>query len=91
MGDYLQGSQTVKAISENMLRVFGAHRDDSLGIPELSLETVTQLQDALNAIQSGTLKSNGIYPVTYKVNDRVELLSEPKWLQDWDPTYPELK
>jgi len=48
------------------------------------------LQDALNAIQSGTLKSNGIYPVTYKVNDRVELLSEPKWLQDWDPTYPEL-
>ena len=91
MGDYLQGSQTVKAISENMLRVFGAHRDDSLGIPELSLETVTQLQDALNAIQSGTLKSIGIYPVTYKVNDRVELLSEPKWFQNWDPTYPELK
>ena len=28
---------------------------------------------------------------TYKVNDRVELFSEPKWLQDWDPTYPELK
>ena len=90
MGDYLQGSQTIKAISENMLRVFGAHRDDSLGIPELSLETVTQLQDALNAIQSGTLKSIGIYPVTYKVNDRVELLSEPKWFQDWDPIYPEL-
>ncbi len=26
-----------------------------------------------------------------KVNDRVELLSESKWLQDWDPTSPELK
>jgi hypothetical protein len=91
MGDYLRGSQTIKLVSENRLRVFGAHRDDSLGIPELSLETVTQLQDALNAIQSGTLKSNGIYSVTYKVNDRVELLSEPKWSQDWDPTYPELK
>ena len=90
MGDYLQGAQTIEAVSENRLRVFGAHRDDSLGIPELSLQTVTQLQDALNAIQSGTLKSNGIYPVTYKVNERVELLSEPKWLQDWDPTYPEL-
>ena len=91
MGDYLQGSQTIKAVSDNRLRVFGAHGDDSIGIPELSLETVTHLQDALIDIQSGTLKSNGIFPVTYKVNDRVELLSEPSWLQDWDPTYPELK
>jgi len=91
MGDYLQGSQTIKSVSENRLRVFGAHRDDSLGIPELSLETVTQLQDALNAIHSGRLKSSGVYPVTYKVNDRVELLSEPKWLQDWNPTYPQLR
>jgi len=91
MGDYLQGSQTIKAVSDNRLRVFGAHGDDSIGIPELSLETVTHLQDALIDIQSGTLKSHGIFPVTYKVNDRVELLSEPSWLQDWDPTYPELK
>ena len=90
MGDYLQGAQTIESVSENRLRVFGAHRDDSIGVPELSLETVTQLRDALNAIQSGTLKSNGIYPVTYKVDDRVEILSEPKWLQDWDPIYPEL-
>jgi glyoxylase-like metal-dependent hydrolase (beta-lactamase superfamily II) len=91
MGDYLQGSRTIQSLSENTLRVFGAHRDDSLGIPELSLETVIQLQDTLNAIKSGVLKSNVAYPVTYKVNDRVELLSEPKWLQNWDPTYPELK
>ena len=90
MGDYLQGAQTIESVSENRLRVFGAHRDDSVGVPELSLETVTQLRDTLNAIQSGTLKSNGIYPVTYKVDDRVEFLSEPKWLQDWDPIYPEL-
>ena len=69
MGDYLRVSQTIKLVSENRLRVFGAHRDDSLGIPELSLETVTQLQDALNAIQSGTLKSNGIYSVTYNENN----------------------
>ena len=90
MGDYLQGAQTIESVSGNSLRVFGAHRDDSVGVPELSLETVTQLRDALNAIQSGTLKSNGIYPVTYKVDDRVDILSEPKWLQDWDPIYPEL-
>ena len=90
MGDYLQGAQTIESVSENSLRVFGAHRDEFSGVPELGLETVTQLRDALNAIRSGTLKSHGIYPVTYKVDERVDLLSEPKWLQDWDPIYPEL-
>ena len=45
MGDYLQGAQTIEAVSENSLRVFGAHRDDSVGVPELSLETVTQLRE----------------------------------------------
>ena len=90
MGDYLQGAQAIKSVSGNSLRVFGAHRDDSVGVPELSLETVTLLEDTLNAIQSGTLKSNGAYPVIYKVDNRVELMSEPKWLQDWDPIYPEL-
>jgi len=90
MGDYLQGAETIESVSGNSLRVFGAHRDDSIGVPELSLETVTKLRSTLNAIRSGTLRSSGIYPVTYQVNDRVELLSEPKWLQDWDPVYPEL-
>ncbi|MDG2442231.1 MAG: MBL fold metallo-hydrolase, partial [Luminiphilus sp.] len=91
MGDYLQGARTIEAVSGMNLRVFGAHRDDALGVPELAFETIFQLQDALDAIQSGTLKSNGIYPVVYTVNDRVDLLSEPRWLQQWEPTYPELK
>lgn len=91
MGDYLQGAQTIESASAVQLRVFGAHRDDALGVPELSFETVVQLQGALDAIRSGTLKSNGIYPVAYTVNDRVDLLSEPRWLQQWEPTYPELK
>ena len=90
MGDYLQGAQTIESVSGMNLRVFGAHRDDALGVPELRLETVVQLQAALEAIQSGTLKSNGIYPVAYTVSERVQLLAEPKWLQKWKPTYPEL-
>ena len=45
---------------------------------------------AINSPHIEKLKSNGIYPVSYKVDERVELLSEPKWLQDWDPIYPEL-
>ncbi|WP_435217116.1 MBL fold metallo-hydrolase [Luminiphilus sp. nBUS_07] len=90
MGDYLQGTQTIESVSGMNLRVFGAHRDDALGVPELTFETIVQLQDALDAIQSGTLKSNGIYPVSYTVSERVQLLAEPKWLQKWKPTYPEL-
>ena len=61
-----------------------------MGVPELSFETVIKLQDALDAIQSGALNSNGIYPVSYTVSERVQLLAEPKWLQRWKPTYPEL-
>ena len=90
MGDYLQGAQTIESVSGMNLRVFGAHRDDALGVPELRLETVVKLQAALEAIQSGALKSNGMYPVAYAVSERVELLAEPKWLQKWKPTYPEL-
>ena len=90
MGDYLQGAETIESLGEPSLRVFGAHRDDTIGIPELNLESVIRLRDALKDIHSGTLKSNGIYPVSYKVDERVQLLSEPKWLQDWDPIYPEL-
>ena len=90
MGDYLQGARTIESVSGIDLRVFGAHRDDALGVPELTFETVVQLQDALEAIQSGALKSNGMYPVAYTVSERVQLLSEPKWLQKWKPTYPEL-
>ena len=36
MGDYLQGAQTIESVSGMNLRVFGAHRDDALGVPELA-------------------------------------------------------
>ena len=36
MGDYLQGAQTIESVSGMNLRVFGAHRDDALGVPELT-------------------------------------------------------
>jgi hydroxyacylglutathione hydrolase len=90
MGDYLQGAQTIESVSGDSLRVFGAHRDASLGVPELNLETVIRLRKTLNGIRSGALESIGTYPVIYEIDDRVQLLSEPKWLQDWTPMYPAL-
>ena len=44
MGDYLQGAQTIESVSGDSLRVFGAHRDAAIGVPELNLETVTRLR-----------------------------------------------
>ena len=90
MGDYLQGAQTIESVSGDSLRVFGAHRDAFLGVPELNLETVIRLRKTLNGIRSGALESIGTYPVIYEIDDRVQLLSEPKWLQDWTPMYQAL-
>ena len=107
LGDYLQGARTIRQVRDKDLRIFGAHRggemilgdadvlpdnEDNLSrLPELSVETVYHLQKSLEAIRAGDLESSGFYPVTYPVDDRVVLLAEPSWLQQWDPIYPELE
>ncbi len=107
LGDYLQGTRTIRQVKDNDLRIFGAHRggemilgdadirpdnEDNLSkLPELSVETVHHLQKSLEAIRAGEIESSGFYPATYPVDDRVVLLAEPSWLQQWDPIYPELE
>ena len=90
LGDYLQGTVTVQAAAGSTLRVFGAHRDDRVGLPELGLDTVVRLQQTLRQIQAGSLASEGVYPAMYGVDERVTLLTEPRWLQRWTPRYPDL-
>jgi len=84
MGDYLQGSDTVlAAVSENV-DFLGAHRDAAPGVPRLSLKDVEDLRATLIAIRDGTARGIGRYPREYRVNDRIQLLAEPRWLQDWE-------
>jgi hydroxyacylglutathione hydrolase len=90
LGDYLQGAETIQAVRQGRLRVFGAHRDGAIGLPELGLDNVNALKNSLLEIRSSVADSTGIYPVSYTVDDQVVLLSEPKWLQNWEAMYPSL-
>ncbi len=81
--DYLEGSGTILRETSTDSSLFGAHRDSAPGIPVLSTQDVEDLQQTLIAIKAGTATGKGSYPQVYKVNERIELLTEPPWLQNW--------
>jgi hypothetical protein len=83
MGDYLQGSDTMLSEVREHVHILGAHRDAAPGLPRLSREDVEDLRNALIAIRDGTAKGSGMYPREYRVNDRIQLLAEPRLLQEW--------
>jgi glyoxylase-like metal-dependent hydrolase (beta-lactamase superfamily II) len=83
MGDYLQGSDTMLSAVRDHVHILGAHRDAAPGLPRLSREDVEDLRAALIAIRDGKAKGSGIYPREYRVNDRIQLLAEPRLLQEW--------
>jgi glyoxylase-like metal-dependent hydrolase (beta-lactamase superfamily II) len=88
MGDYLQGADTVLGAVPANARIFGAHRVAPPGAPKLAIEDVEDLESALRAIRAGELRGTGVYPVVYRVNSRLELYAEPRWLQNWTPRHP---
>ena len=91
LGDYRQGANNVQRTHKaERLRIFGAHRDAALGLPELNQQTVSALLTTLDALRTHSLSGKGVYPVAYPVDERVTLLAEPRWFQRWEPRYPEL-
>jgi len=88
MGDYVQGAQTLLETASPDTRIYGAHRMDPPGAPELALSDVEDLESALAAIRAGELESTGFYPWVYPVNSRMHLHAEPAWLQNWEPRHP---
>jgi len=89
LGDYAQGAATVLGRVEPGTRLFGAHRMTPPGAPELDLDDVRDLRRSLEALARGELEGEGVYPVSYPVNDSMDLLAEPAWLQRWAPSHPE--
>jgi hydroxyacylglutathione hydrolase len=83
MGDYAAGAETLLGAIEEDVRVFGAHRVDPAGLPELAFDDIKDLRDSLAAIRQGYLAGDSGYPETFEVNGRVEILAEPLWLQRW--------
>ena len=90
MGDYAQGAATLLAAVPDDIRVFGAHRTAPQGIPVLSRQDIVAIRDTLQNISDATVEGEGSYPLTYPVNERMQLLAEPRWLQNWQQRYPDL-
>jgi glyoxylase-like metal-dependent hydrolase (beta-lactamase superfamily II) len=79
--DYLLGADTVLASAPSDVTIFGAHRVAPSGLPVLALDDAADLRSALLAIAAGDLSGEGLYPVVYPINDRLELYAEPSWLR----------
>ena len=64
--------------------IFGAHRREPPGAPSLRFEDLQDLERGLNAIRDGEIEGQGSYPQAFLINERLSMLAEPRWLQDWE-------
>lgn len=83
MGQYLEAAERLGELADPAWRLLGAHRDAAPGAPVLRMDDVTDLRAALVAIRDGEAEGTGTYPVSYRINERIELVAEPRWLQRW--------
>ncbi len=84
MGEYLAASAPlIDELPEDVV-FFGAHRDAPPGAPKLGYQDLQDLRSALLRLRSGELEGEGFYPQSFVINERLWLLAEPRWLQDWD-------
>ena len=90
LGDYQQGAATLLSNTSADTKVFGAHRSGPPGAPVLTREDIQDVSSALQNIKAETVEPEGDYPISYRVNERIVLLAEPKWLQNWEQRYPNL-
>ena len=82
--EYLAGTVNVLRDASADSALYTAHRVQAPGVPTLDMTDVADLQETLLSIRSGNADGEGFYPHVYPVNERLELLAEPPWLQDWD-------
>lgn len=84
MGDYLSTSQSLLSTLPDDVLIYGAHRGGPPGAPELVFTDLVDLNRSLESIKDRTTSGEGFYPQVFRVNDRIVILAEPRWLQDWD-------
>ena len=90
LGEYEQGSDNLLGYISAQTRIYAAHRLHPPGAPVLGLKDIKDLRQTLSNIRERSIQPGGIYPVAYPINDSFNLLAEPRLLQNWDITYPEL-
>jgi glyoxylase-like metal-dependent hydrolase (beta-lactamase superfamily II) len=89
LGDYAQGAEHLSDVVNSQTKIYGAHRLYPPGAPVFGASDVKDLQTSLRKIRNGNQDTQGLYPVSYPVNDEMTLWAEPPWLQNWDATYPD--
>lgn len=86
MGDYpLTAERLLARLPEDTV-FFGAHRSSAPGAPTLRRPDLEALHEKLTGIEAGTIDGLGSYPAEFTINHRMALLTEPRWLQRWEPT-----
>ena len=83
MAGYLQGAMTLLSATQDGVILYGAHRTKPPAAPRLARGDLQALQATLVDIRDGGATAQGIYPRVYAVNDQLQLLAEPEFLQDW--------
>lgn len=83
MGSYLQGAQTLLERIGTGTPIYGAHRGPEPVIPRLGIDDVRDLQEVLVEIRDRQAVGQGTYPVSYPINERLNILTEPRFLQSW--------
>lgn len=83
MGSYLQAAETLLERIEISTPIYGAHRGPEAVIPRLGMDDVRDLQEALMGIRDRRVVGEGSYPVSYPVNEKLNILAEPRFLQSW--------
>ena len=66
-------------MTNNESTLLTAHRSKAQGAPLLRRHDLEDLLLTLKEIKSGTRKGKGVFPVTYKVNDEIDLLTDLSW------------
>lgn len=91
LGDYLQSAEKVldrtRSLQDAVFR--GAHAPPVNTIPKNSRNELVVFRDQLHAMRNGSLQGDGAYPVVYRISPDLTLSTEPDFLQNWQPTYPD--
>jgi hypothetical protein len=83
MGDYLRSADELLTALPQDVSIYGAHRLRPPGAPRLGRQDVQALGDGLLGMRDGSIEGQGGYPQTFTLSERLQMLAEPRWLQDW--------
>jgi glyoxylase-like metal-dependent hydrolase (beta-lactamase superfamily II) len=84
MGDYLRTADHVLDRIGEGTRVFGAHRLDGPGFPELARADIVELRATLQGIKDGSLEGSGFFPTVYSLDGGRPVFADVFWGRNWD-------